>query len=220
MAPLASIEMTLCMGASIGAGVLVSQTFGAQDEAGVRRTVHNAVALGLMAGVIITVLGVLLASPLLRLLGTPEEVFGSPKREKTRRFIRQLKVLEMDIGSRDFDFPGAVSAIEEWCRKNAISGRVCGRIHLAFEELVEQILLPALAEPLIRFTAEYAEEGDEVDVTVRYNGLNLAPEEMGDGLSWKLLKGAFPELTHEACQPDGEPYANRDRKSTRLNSSH
>ena len=141
--------------------------------------------------------------------GTPEEVFGNPKRERTRRFIRRLKVLELDVESRDFDFPGAVSAIEEWCRKNAISGRVCGRLHLAFEELVEQILLPALANPAIRFTAEYAEDGEEADVTVRYNGPDLSPEEMGDGLSWKLLKGAFPELTHEACQPDGEPYANR-----------
>ena len=66
--------ISFSMGASIGASVLVSQTFGAADEAGVHRTVHNAVALGGMAGLIITALGVALAGPLLRLLGTPEQV--------------------------------------------------------------------------------------------------------------------------------------------------
>ena len=68
--------ISFSMGASIGAGVLVSQTFGAEDQEGIHRTVHNAVALGAIAGVIITAAGVCLARPLLRLLGTPEEVFG------------------------------------------------------------------------------------------------------------------------------------------------
>ena len=72
--------ISFSMGASIGAGVLVSQTFGAEDRMGVHRTVHNAVALGLMAGALITVAGVILAGPLLRLLGTPEEVFPQAQR--------------------------------------------------------------------------------------------------------------------------------------------
>ena len=66
--------ISFSMGASIGAGVLVSQTFGAEDREGIHRTVHNAVALGLMAGALITVLGVALAGPILRLMGTPEEI--------------------------------------------------------------------------------------------------------------------------------------------------
>ena len=68
--------ISFSMGASIGAGVLVSQTFGAEDREGIHRTVHNAVALGLMAGALITVLGVALAGPILRLMGTPEEIGG------------------------------------------------------------------------------------------------------------------------------------------------
>ena len=72
--------ISFSMGASIGAGVLVSQTFGAEDRMGVHRTVHNAVALGLMAGALITVAGVILAGPLLRLLGAPEEVFPQAQR--------------------------------------------------------------------------------------------------------------------------------------------
>ena len=68
--------ISFSMGASIGSGVLVSQAYGAEDRDAVHRTVHNAVALGIISGAIITAAGVLLASPLLRLLGTPEEVFS------------------------------------------------------------------------------------------------------------------------------------------------
>jgi hypothetical protein len=115
------------------------------------------------------------------------------------------------VERRDFDFPGAVSAIETYCQKNLIPRRMCNRLHLAFEELMEQILLPKLENPDIRFTAEYSESGGEIDVTVRYNGC-LSPEDTSDSLSWTVLKGAFPDLTHEACQPASEEsYTNRVR---------
>jgi amino acid ABC transporter ATP-binding protein, PAAT family (TC 3.A.1.3.-) len=38
--------------------------------------------------------------------GTPEQIFDHPQRENTRRFVRRLKVLELNIESRDYDFPG------------------------------------------------------------------------------------------------------------------
>ena len=143
--------------------------------------------------------------------GKPEEIFENPKRDKTRRFIHRLKVLELNVEGRDFDFPGAVSAIEAYCQKNLIPRRMCNRLHLAFEELVEQILLPKLEEPDIRFTAEYSDSSGEIDVTVRYNG-RLSPEEMGDGLSWTVLKGTFSDLAHETCQPTSEEaYTHRVR---------
>ena len=142
--------------------------------------------------------------------GSPEEIFDNPKGEKTRRFIRRLKVLELEVRDRDFDFPGAVSAIEAYCQKNLIPRRVSGRLHLAFEELVQQILLPSLDKPVIHFAAEYAESSGEIGVTVSYNGPALSPEDMGNSLSWSVLKGAFPSLAHEAYRPEGgEPCANK-----------
>ena len=38
--------------------------------------------------------------------GTPEQIFEHPQREKTRRFVRRLMVLELNIESRDYDFGG------------------------------------------------------------------------------------------------------------------
>lgn len=65
-----------CVGASAGAGVVIAQFFGAQDKEGVRKAVHTTLAIAIAAGVVMTVVGILLAPFLLRAMGTPEEVFG------------------------------------------------------------------------------------------------------------------------------------------------
>ena len=61
-------------GISSGAGVVVSRYFGAEDAKGVHRAVHTTVAFGLVAGVLMTVAGVLLSPQILRWMGTPESV--------------------------------------------------------------------------------------------------------------------------------------------------
>ena len=65
-----------CVGASAGAGVVIAQFFGAQDKEGVRKAVHTTLAIAIAAGVVMTVVGILLVPFLLRAMGTPEEVFG------------------------------------------------------------------------------------------------------------------------------------------------
>lgn len=65
-----------CVGASAGAGVVIAQFFGAQDKEGVRKAVHTTLAIAIGAGVVMTVVGILLVPFLLRAMGTPEEVFG------------------------------------------------------------------------------------------------------------------------------------------------
>ena len=64
-----------CIGASAGAGVVISQFFGAWDKEGVRKAVHTTVALSI-AGIVMTVAGVLLTPVILRAMGTPAEVFS------------------------------------------------------------------------------------------------------------------------------------------------
>ncbi len=38
--------------------------------------------------------------------GTPEQIFDHPQRDRTRRFIRKLKVLELEVKDPFFDYPG------------------------------------------------------------------------------------------------------------------
>ena len=59
------------VGVSSGATVIVSQYFGAHDDDGVHRAVHTAMALAVIGGAIMTVLGLVLAPTLLRWMDTP-----------------------------------------------------------------------------------------------------------------------------------------------------
>ena len=65
------------MGLATGAGVLVSQYFGANDEKSVHDTVHTGMMAMVFSGLFLTVLGILLTPAIIRLIGTPEEVQSS-----------------------------------------------------------------------------------------------------------------------------------------------
>ena len=47
-------------GVSLGAGVLIARFYGAEDEEHLERAVHTTLALGLAAGAVLTVLGIIL----------------------------------------------------------------------------------------------------------------------------------------------------------------
>ena len=64
-----------CIGASAGAGVVVSQFFGAGNREGVRKAVHTTLAIAVAAGAILTVAGVVTTPMILRAMDTPQEVF-------------------------------------------------------------------------------------------------------------------------------------------------
>ena len=61
-------------GISMGAGVVIARYYGAKDEEKVQLSVHTTIAFGLIAGIISTVLGVVLAPQILVWMGTPKDV--------------------------------------------------------------------------------------------------------------------------------------------------
>ena len=136
--------------------------------------------------------------------GSPEQIFDHPLRENTRRFIHKLKVLELGIESRDYDFLGMAGEIDRYCVKNQVPARLAHYIHLAFEELVQQILVPALEDPKIQAVIEYSEADESAVWTVRYNGRAFDVTAAGDELSLKVLRSAVSEMAYawdenEAC---------------------
>ena len=61
-------------GVFIGASVLISRCFGAKDKEGVDEAIHTTVVFAIIAGVILTILGVTFTPTILRWMGTPENV--------------------------------------------------------------------------------------------------------------------------------------------------
>ncbi len=62
------------IGLTSGASVIISQFFGSGDKEKVSVSVHTSMAFSLVGGVVVTILGLLFAPALLRLLGTPPEI--------------------------------------------------------------------------------------------------------------------------------------------------
>ncbi len=69
---LCSLIISLFIGLTAGASVVVSRCYGAHDEKGIHRAVHTSIALGIVAGFMAMGIGILLSGYVLRLMGTPE----------------------------------------------------------------------------------------------------------------------------------------------------
>ena len=133
--------------------------------------------------------------------GTTEEIFENPQKEKTRRFLRRLRILELKIASRAFDFAGAVAMIDQYCYKNRILPKTGAKLQSVFEELCFQILLPALQDPSMHVTIEHMPSEEAVKMTVEYPG-SLRPEETDSTIAYALVKANAESVDYEA-RPDG-----------------
>ena len=72
--PILNLLLALFVGISTGAGIVVSQSFGARDRDGLTKAVGNCIALSVLATVMIMIVGPLVTRPLLTLLGTPDSI--------------------------------------------------------------------------------------------------------------------------------------------------
>lgn len=73
---LINLIINLFLGVSVGANAVIANNIGRQDPQAVRRAVSTTAALSLIGGAILLVVGLLVATPLLRLLGTPSDVIN------------------------------------------------------------------------------------------------------------------------------------------------
>lgn len=64
----------LFLGLASGSSVLVSRYVGAKEDKNVQDTVHTSVLVALLSGILLAVVGCLLAEPMLRMMDTPEDV--------------------------------------------------------------------------------------------------------------------------------------------------
>ena len=135
--------------------------------------------------------------------GPPEQIFECPQKEKTRRFIRRLKVLELEIHEKGYDFPGMQSEIIQYCERNQIPRRMDMRLQLVFEETVQSLLIPFLEKPDILITIEYSEETEKAVFTACYGGETADITKQGDPLALSVLKGMTENIRY-TCHPEEE----------------
>lgn len=71
---LINLIVNLFMGLSVGTAVIVAQDYGARRAEGIRQSVHTSIAISLVTGVLVAILGIALSTPLLEMMGTPTDI--------------------------------------------------------------------------------------------------------------------------------------------------
>lgn len=69
-----NLIVNLFMGLSVGTSVIVAQDHGADRPDAVSRSVHTSIAISIIGGILVMVLGLFLCNPLLIMMGTPMDV--------------------------------------------------------------------------------------------------------------------------------------------------
>lgn len=71
---LSNLFVNFFMGLSVSANVLVARYYGAKHERDLSKTVHSSIAISLISGIILAILGIALSPTLLRMMQTPEKI--------------------------------------------------------------------------------------------------------------------------------------------------
>lgn len=96
---LVNLMTNLFLGLSTGANVLASHYLGAGDDDRIGRTVHTAIMMSVISGLILTAVGCLFADDLLALMQTPEEVLGLSALYLRIYFTGMTAMLVYNLGS-------------------------------------------------------------------------------------------------------------------------
>ncbi len=73
---LINLLVNLFIGLSVGANVLTARYFGARQEKDLDETVHTAMAISVVSGIVLTIVGIIGAPMILKLMGTPDDILN------------------------------------------------------------------------------------------------------------------------------------------------
>lgn len=96
---LINLLTNLFIGMSIGANVLVARYFGAKQKKDLKETVHTAITLSIISGIILTVIGFFGANKILTLMQTPGEVLTLATKYMKVYFLGMTATMVYNFGS-------------------------------------------------------------------------------------------------------------------------
>ena len=96
---LTMLLVNIFIGLSIGTNVLVARYIGEQNRKDISRTVHTAIMTSLCGGSFLAVTGIILAKPVLKLMGTPEDILDMSVLYMWIYFGRMPMIMLYNFGS-------------------------------------------------------------------------------------------------------------------------
>ena len=164
-------------GVSLGAGVVIARYYGAKDRQRMRFAIHTTVALGLAAGAVLTVVGVLLTPQILRWMGTPDNVLVNSIAYFRMYFLGSIAVVMYNVGASILQSVGDSRSPMRYLITDSlinivldlvlVGGLRLGVAAAAFATIVSQTVSAVLAfSKLMRTKEEWAVRPQEI----RFNG--------------------------------------------------
>ena len=126
--------------------------------------------------------------------GTPQEIFEHPTKDKTRAFVKRLKVLSLPIKSEDYDFIAISEALQHFGEKHMLTRKRTENMRRIFEEILALNVIPN-AKPAfpLDIVVEYEEETDHLEMRITWHGVEYNPLTTGNELSLKLVSAAIKD---------------------------
>lgn len=129
--------------------------------------------------------------------GTPEELFEHPKKDRTRAFVKRLKVLSFTISGPDYDFVAMEEALQQFGEKHRLPLRRQDALCYAFEEICATNIIPNQAqEYLVQVSTEYSEDTDTLEMRFEWGGRRYNPMEEGETISILLVKAFLKDAVY------------------------
>ena len=127
--------------------------------------------------------------------GTPQQIFESPQKEKTRAFINKIRNFNYQISSPDYDLYAMNAEIELFCEKQVLPKKTKHNLLLLVEELMN-LYSPFLSSTVLNITIAYSEKKESIEIICESRGAVINPlaiEILPDQLGLTIIK-ALSEL--------------------------
>ena len=94
-----NLIINIFIGLSLGSSVLMARYYGAKDDKNINELVHTSVLLSFISGAALIIIGIILARPLLSLMGTPYDVIDQAVLYMRIIFIGMPALMTYDFGA-------------------------------------------------------------------------------------------------------------------------
>lgn len=131
--------------------------------------------------------------------GDPDQIFENPQKDRTRRFIRRLKSLDLTIREGEDDSGARISRIDDFARKNTVPWKLHRGMLSVLEDLcIEQIYRRRKDYGKIALAFEYAKANEEIRFTVSFGGAAWDPLSDDQSAAVQLLKYMVADPVYSA----------------------
>jgi polar amino acid transport system ATP-binding protein len=137
--------------------------------------------------------------------GTPDEIFDSPKREKTIAFIQKMKYFAYEIKERTFDLMAMQGGIQNFGEKYGLDSKFIHRLQMCSEELIYELMDNCYTNSDtvdLQLNISYSEAEKTTEIVITSGGREYDPfSGEDDSLGVTILKRVAKKIE---CRREGD----------------